>query len=258
MNLGQSHRRRGFTLLELLAVIATIAILAALLLPVLNKAKIKAQRTVCLSNLRQLGMAWAAYKEENLGLLAQSYTNADAWVLGNMRNPAEAADTNLIKLGKLYPYARNTGVYHCPGDRRGAALTDRPCPSVRSYSMNCFMGGRDPSIGPVPLSSSGFTPFFTKESDLPRTSDLWVLIEEDERSINDGFFITDPTAHIWFDFPANSAQRHSYSYSLAFADGHADSWRYADPRSLQVSAREHEDSGNSDLMRLAQATTTSK
>ena len=82
-------------------------------------------------------------------------------------------------------------------------------PSVRSYSMNCFMGGRDPNVGPVPLSSSGFTPFFTKESDLPRTSDLWVFVEEDERSINDGFFITDPTAHIWFDFPANSAPRHT-------------------------------------------------
>jgi hypothetical protein len=131
-------------------------------------------------------------------------------------------------------------------------------PSVRSYSMNCFMGGRDPSVGPVPLSSGGYTPFFTRDSDLPRASDLWVLVEEDERSINDGFFITDPTAHIWFDFPANSAPRHTYSFTLAFADGHADSWRYADPRSALVSAREHEDSGNADLARLARATTTSR
>ena len=177
-------------------------------------------------------MAWASYKEENLGLLVQSYTNADAWVLGNMRNPAEVGDTNLIMAGKLYPYARNTAVYHCPGDR-GVPLGGQVVPSVRSYSMNCFMGGRDPNVGPVPLSSSGFTPFFTRDSDLPRTSDLWVLVEEDERSINDGFFITDPTAHIWFDFPANSAARHTYSFSLAFADGHADSWRYSDPRSFR-------------------------
>ncbi len=256
MNLGQSNRPRGFTLLELLAVIATIASLAALLFPVLSKAKIKAQRTVCLSNLRQLGMAWVAYKDENLGLLVQSYTNADSWVLGNMRNPSEAGDTNLIKLGKLYPYCnKNAAIYHCPADR-GVSIGGVTVPTVRSYSMNCFMGGRDGGVGPVPSAAGAYTPFFTKDSDLPRSSELWVLVEEDERSIDDGFFITDPTAHVWFDFPAVSAQRHSYSYSLAFADGRAEGWRYNDPRSLQVASREHEASGNSDLARLARATTT--
>jgi hypothetical protein len=240
-----------------LAVIATIASLAALLLPVLSKAKIKAQRTVCLSNLRQLGIAWSAYKEENQGLLAQSYTNSEAWVLGNMRNPAEAGDTNLLMAGTLYPYVRNAGVYHCPGDH-GVPVGSQVLPSVRSYSMNCFMGARDPSIGPVPLTSDGYTPFFAKDSDLPRTSDLLVFIEEDERSIDDGFFITDPTAHIWYDFPANSGQRHGYSYALAFTDGHADSWRYIDARTTQLASREHEDSGNADLLRLAKVTTTPK
>ena len=258
MHSSQSIRHRGFTLLELLAVIATIATLAALLLPILGKAKIKAQRTNCLSNLRQLGIAWLMYKDDNNALLAESYPGSlDVWVKGDMSNPAEAGNANLIRQGKLYAYNQNVALYHCPADQ-GVQNAGKTIPTLRSYSMNCFMGARDRSVGLVPATADGYVPFYSFCYEMPRPSQLWVLLDEDERSINDGFFVTDPTAQIWFDFPATSPRRHNYSFVLVFADGHSDVWHARDPRTLKVSQNLTEQPGNIDLARLASASVTRK
>ncbi len=81
---GRLRRRswRRFTLIELLVVVAIIAILAAMLLPVLSRARELAYRAMCLSNMKQLGLAYHLYAEENREFVPLWETNAGKYYWG--------------------------------------------------------------------------------------------------------------------------------------------------------------------------------
>jgi len=199
------------------------------------------------------------YQDDNGGKLVESYPSdgPSVWVQGNMTNAAQAANLDLIRAGKLYQYNSNVKIYHCPADQ-GVIVGGAPLTSVRSYSMNSFMGGRRSDIGVVPDTANAYIPFFAYETDVPKPSAMFVMLDEDERSISDEFFVTDPTARIWYNFPAVSARRHAFSSGLVFADSHGEAWAFHDPRTLQLSQTITEQSGNTDLARFAASATVLK
>jgi prepilin-type N-terminal cleavage/methylation domain-containing protein/prepilin-type processing-associated H-X9-DG protein len=111
------HPANGFTLVELLVVIGVIAILVAILLPALNRAKEAGTRATCMNNLRQAGMAIVSYVTDNKGRLpvpskvTAGPSDAILW------QPARIADINSQGLGKYLGLTpQSLGAWRCPSD----------------------------------------------------------------------------------------------------------------------------------------------
>ncbi|HOM61799.1 MAG TPA: type II secretion system protein [Anaerohalosphaeraceae bacterium] len=241
-------KETAFTLIELLVVIAIIALLLSVLVPALRRVKQQAAGAVCLSNIRQLAVAWQSYSADHDGEIVHGHVPRTSvpdpthrfWVhypqteAGVYRG--EPADVRReyeligIRRGALFDYLNTFDVYHCPGDKSSVMFASTEYATTKSwwnsYSITGMMNGEE-------LYRTGVVDKVAKKtSDLVNPGGKVVFLENvDERGWIMGSWLmnyaNNPT---WVD---PIAIWHYERGTLGFADAHAEMHNWRDGTTIE-------------------------
>lgn len=239
--------KAGFTLLELLSVLVVIVLLSLALVPVLARSAPTSKALQCQANLRRFTAAWTMYSadfsdrvannfgaSETLnviqnGSLANWANNVMTWTATGSSVEISVTNVTWAANGILGKYLNGSvDVYHCPADtylssvQRASGWTRR----LRSISMNAtfgrFTAGSDSTLAGKNWALPQYAQYL-KLTRVPKPAKTWLIVEEHPDSINDGYFINNPSATSWQDIPSSL---HNGACSFSFVDGHTELKRW--------------------------------
>jgi type II secretory pathway pseudopilin PulG len=238
-----------------LVVIAIIAILAAMLLPALAKAKQKASTAVCLSNQKQLTLSWIMYADDNQDLMVNMnnvasptqrpwrYQYATATGIANSLPvvPAQGSlgvqdyivllSQQCVRQGALGQYLANPNVVHCPGDFRFQVSAGTSFPSAGGFTF-CSLSGVTGLNGQAWPAHPTATEILTKRSQIRNPTSKFVFVEEnDPRGENWGTWVMTVAGTVGNNWAGTTildspAVFHGVSSTFSWTDGHATSRRW--------------------------------
>ena len=250
-----ANKTAGFSLVELLVVIAVIAIISSILLPVLAKSEERARAAFCLNNTKQLATALELYADEhdqflpyNLQMAGSSFRTPLNWVNNVMTWDLSPDNTNTATItgASLGPYIANPNIYRCPSDHvlSGTQIAAGWSGGrIRSYSLNAMVG--DVGIAftnGVNVNNPNYMQFI-KMTQILHPSGIFTFLDEHPDSINDGYFLDNDDANkdgwnswssantsvSWNHLPASY---HNGCTAFSFADGHGEVHRWLNSSTL--------------------------